>query len=486
MADVERIHREQHAQLALGPSVPTQPASHVMSSKRRQLFLWTRKTPDWRNLGETFGSDHCILEITVPLPNRQRSPKHGYYSIATELTDWDAFRKVTTKFQTSTLDAWNHSLRTAHRQTTKTVQRNEDNPQIDGHLVTLWDKRHALIRRWKRNKLNKRLRARIEEITQEAQEYADKLATDNWLDICESAVCHRNLAARTSAPEASPVSPDPDQLQGMATVAARMRYRRRKLMPELSFGSTSGGPSSLPCNTKANLLEFFALLKAHLKPDVPGNATEAAASEHCSKDGVLATSETTPRDKCEARSSHTTEPLKWRKCEASASEIVVVETSFPGEHEIIVNEEPEVVDTLRQRRERLQEKGPSQEDDLLEAPKRSQCQLILEVYGALTTFRDRRLGFGVVHEDPYAFVYHHGPDDVDACFSTSLLQDGATTVCLSDRSNCSGRQHEQAIDGGPRFARFSSSSISAYDSAVVFLQRRKAAAGGRVPRAARR
>ncbi|KAH7958445.1 hypothetical protein HPB49_001813 [Dermacentor silvarum] len=103
--------------------------------------------PDWRNLGETFGSDHCILEITVPLPNRQRGPKRGYYSIATELSDWDAFRKVTTKFQTSTLDAWNHSLRTAHRQTTKTVQRNEDNPQIDRYLVTLWDKRHALIQR---------------------------------------------------------------------------------------------------------------------------------------------------------------------------------------------------------------------------------------------------------------------------------------------------------------------------------------------------
>lgn len=169
-------------------STPTRTGNSVQRDTNPDL-AWgrTRKTPDWRNLGETFGSDHCILEITVPLPNRQRSPKRGYYSIATELTDWDAFRKVTTKFQTSTLDAWNHSLRTAHRQTTKTVQRNEDNPQIDGHLVTLWDKRHALIRRWKRNKLNKRLRARIEEITQEAQEYADKLATDNWLDICESA-----------------------------------------------------------------------------------------------------------------------------------------------------------------------------------------------------------------------------------------------------------------------------------------------------------
>ncbi|KAH7960845.1 hypothetical protein HPB49_023965 [Dermacentor silvarum] len=75
-------------------STPTRTGNSVQRDTNPDL-AWgrTRKTPDWRNLGETFGSDHCILEITVPLPNRQRSPKRGYYSIATELTDWDAFRK---------------------------------------------------------------------------------------------------------------------------------------------------------------------------------------------------------------------------------------------------------------------------------------------------------------------------------------------------------------------------------------------------------
>ncbi|KAH7960182.1 hypothetical protein HPB49_017568 [Dermacentor silvarum] len=259
----------------------------------------------------------------------------------------------------------------------------------------------------------------------------------------------------------------------MSTVAARKRCRRRKLNPTLSFGLTRGGPSSLPSNMKANLLELFALVKVQLKPDVPGNATEAAALKRCSKDGVLATPETLDHRRTRS-SSHTTEPLKWRKCEASASEVVVVETSFTGEHEVIVNEEPgpkalaesEVMDTLRQLREVLQEKGPSQEDDLLEAPNPSQPQLVLEVLGTLTTFLDRRPGFRVVHEDLYAFVYHHGPDDVYACFSTSLLQDGATTVCLTTRSNYSGRQHLEATDGGPRGARFSSSNTYAYESAV--------------------
>ncbi|KAH7945380.1 hypothetical protein HPB49_010293 [Dermacentor silvarum] len=163
----------------------------------REILCSATGIPIWHGAGQerhltgVIWAKHSAVitassKLPFPLPKRQ-SPKRGYYSIATELTDWDAFHKVTIKFQTSTLDAWNHSLRTAHRQTTKTVQCNEDNPQIDRHLVTLWDKRYALIRRWKLNELNKRFRARIEEITQEAQEYADKLATDNCLDVCEHA-----------------------------------------------------------------------------------------------------------------------------------------------------------------------------------------------------------------------------------------------------------------------------------------------------------
>ncbi|XP_049520809.1 uncharacterized protein LOC119445049 [Dermacentor silvarum] len=200
--------------------------------------------------------------------------------------------------------------------------------------------------------------------------------------------CHRNLAARTSAPLASPVPSEPGQLQGMSTVAARKHYRRRKLKPKLSFGSTSGGTTSLATNMKANLPELFALLKKQLNPDVPGNATEAAASKHCFKDGILATPETMPSDKCEAQSSsHSTGPAT--ECEASVSEVDEVKTSFFGEQEVVVTEESQpkalaesdVVDIVRRLREVLQEKGPSQEDDF-EALTPSQAQLILEVHTA--------------------------------------------------------------------------------------------------------
>lgn len=86
--------------------------------------------------------------------------------------------------KTGTLD-WNRSILRVHRKTTKTVKRNHDNQQIDRHFVALWHTRHALISRWKQNKLNKRLWSRLEEITREAQTYAEKLATSNRMGICE-------------------------------------------------------------------------------------------------------------------------------------------------------------------------------------------------------------------------------------------------------------------------------------------------------------
>ncbi|KAH7936722.1 hypothetical protein HPB49_003407 [Dermacentor silvarum] len=275
-----------HLSLLNGVSTPTRTGNSVQRDTNHDL-AWGRgrKTPDCRNLGETFGSDHRILEITVPLPNRQRGPN----SIATELKDLDAFRKVATKFQTSTLDAWNHSLHTAHGQTTKTVQRNEDNPQIDGHLVTLWDKRHALTRSWKLTKLNKRLRDRIEDITQETQAYADKLATDNWLDICESADQAEWVGAVPAVNERSSPVRYQMALVGSAKLGEpRERVRHNRLLgswPRCRVADRVG----LPCcreqftfSCAGRLYEFFVQTTLRLQAPTPPPSSSVLEVYGCS------------------------------------------------------------------------------------------------------------------------------------------------------------------------------------------------------------
>ncbi|KAH7985776.1 hypothetical protein HPB49_026274 [Dermacentor silvarum] len=235
---------------------------------------------------------------------------------------------------------------------------------------------------------------------------------------------------------------------------------RRRLRVLLEISSSDVGHPNLAARISAPESSHVPS-----KP-VSSNATVATASKLCSKDDILATPEITPNDKCKVRLSlHSAEPLNRRECAAIPSKAVKVESSFIGEHEVIVNEqsvpkalvESDVVDITRQLRE---------EDDLMEAVRPSQTQVMFQVYGTVTAFLDLRPGFRVVLEDLCSFEYYQGPDDEEAWSCTSLLQGGATAASGSARSSYSGRQHAKAIDGGPRRARICLSSSSAYESAI--------------------
>lgn len=77
-------------------------------------------------------------------------------------------------------------LRDAHIQTTKTIQRTVETPEVDRRLLHLWEARKGLLKRWKRQRLNRKLRLRIEKITDEARNYANELTQQNWVQFCTS------------------------------------------------------------------------------------------------------------------------------------------------------------------------------------------------------------------------------------------------------------------------------------------------------------
>ncbi|KAH7965307.1 hypothetical protein HPB49_006048 [Dermacentor silvarum] len=58
---------------------------------------------------------------------------------------------------------------------------------VDPHLLHLWEARHSLTRRWRRSKLNRKLRSRIEALTVEATDYSAQLADTNCVDSCMKA-----------------------------------------------------------------------------------------------------------------------------------------------------------------------------------------------------------------------------------------------------------------------------------------------------------
>ncbi|KAL1467798.1 hypothetical protein MTO96_041917 [Rhipicephalus appendiculatus] len=61
-----------------------------------------------------------------------------------------------------------------------------ETPAVDSHLLSLWENRRSLLKRWKRQRLNRTLLRRIAALAEEANAYANKLATEGWVRFCSS------------------------------------------------------------------------------------------------------------------------------------------------------------------------------------------------------------------------------------------------------------------------------------------------------------
>lgn len=143
-------------------------------------FANTLDRISWTNLEENLGSDHSIISISVNSPKIRRP--RGQATI----TDWKAYRQNQPNTQLNNAATWAEQIRTAYRRTTKKVALTDDVPAVDSHLLHLWEAKRSLIKRWKRQRHNRKLKLRIAKLSQEANEYAQHLDDDNWIQLCAS------------------------------------------------------------------------------------------------------------------------------------------------------------------------------------------------------------------------------------------------------------------------------------------------------------
>lgn len=68
---------------------------------------------------------------------------------------------------------------------TTTVPEEEGLQQADSRLLHMWEAKESLQKRLERNKHNRPLKRRIAKLNLEIQEFADKLALQNWHALCE-------------------------------------------------------------------------------------------------------------------------------------------------------------------------------------------------------------------------------------------------------------------------------------------------------------
>ncbi|KAH9382379.1 hypothetical protein HPB48_012078 [Haemaphysalis longicornis] len=118
---------------------------------------------EWHNSEETLGSDHCILVTTVPLTCKNYPVKK------TRLVNWDAFRKQRENNPSSDItnvEEWVRDLHEDVSSQSKELTLSEEKPAFDPRLLHLCQARRSLLRRWRRQKLNGRLKIRVVKITE--------------------------------------------------------------------------------------------------------------------------------------------------------------------------------------------------------------------------------------------------------------------------------------------------------------------------------
>lgn len=188
--EVKRGRRRSELASTLGLTLHTDPVhpTRIGNSVTRDTcpdLTFTRNIQyaDWTNTEETLGSDHCILNTTIRTKPLAKSISQA------RLPNWAKFRlnyNATPILERGYKKLSQELVSNLHYIETK-IQLSEVASDVDNHLLHIWEARNCLVRRWRQQKHNRKLKARFTELTQKAAEYAAQLADSNWVNRCNTA-----------------------------------------------------------------------------------------------------------------------------------------------------------------------------------------------------------------------------------------------------------------------------------------------------------
>ncbi|KAH7965096.1 hypothetical protein HPB49_003310 [Dermacentor silvarum] len=97
-------------------------------------------------------------------------------------THWDKYRELL--HQQPPAENIEHlvsQLCEAKRRATKNLRVPSDHPEPDGHLLTLWNRRHRILAQYRRSRRAAHHKARLRKIQRSIEEYTTMLASDCWM-----------------------------------------------------------------------------------------------------------------------------------------------------------------------------------------------------------------------------------------------------------------------------------------------------------------
>lgn len=157
--------------LITDPSFPTRLGTSTARDTTPDLtFTKNTVNAQWRNTHSDLGSDHSIIEITIPQLTASPTTLREFTWV-----DWDAFRKrrITepTDSSISNIESWSRSLQEDVQKATRRIQTNVPTERMDSRLAHLIEAKASILNRWKGQRLNKRLRKKISEINKRIEEH---------------------------------------------------------------------------------------------------------------------------------------------------------------------------------------------------------------------------------------------------------------------------------------------------------------------------
>ncbi|KAH8028716.1 hypothetical protein HPB51_018198 [Rhipicephalus microplus] len=104
------------------------------------------------------------------------------------ITDWKRYRRRDPSPYSvpESIGELSEYIISVHKQTSKRIARTAETSAVDRHLLHLWESRRRMLKRWKNQRLNRNLLRRIAALGEEANQYANKIATEVWIQLCSS------------------------------------------------------------------------------------------------------------------------------------------------------------------------------------------------------------------------------------------------------------------------------------------------------------
>ncbi|XP_077528403.1 uncharacterized protein LOC144140088 [Haemaphysalis longicornis] len=172
-------------------TIPTQP-SRIGTSTARDTnpdlafaVLPPGGTAKWKNTGINLGSDHFIIELTIPL-GHERNERPGCRTISHKLVDWNKFRN-TDVGEVENIEEWTAKICTAAEEATESIETSEDIERMGPRLAHLLEARRSIQQRWRKQRHNRTLRKKVANLGREIEKYSRQLCAQQWFALCNQA-----------------------------------------------------------------------------------------------------------------------------------------------------------------------------------------------------------------------------------------------------------------------------------------------------------